>query len=122
MSRRTHKVLVSDKLAPEGVEVFRAADGIEVDVKVGLSPEDLAAIIGDYHGLVPDPAELIRRYREVRGLTELLCEPLSPEDCAAQSMYLTQPKPAESFATGGIAPLCALTLALGVLAAQLEGH
>ena len=44
------KVLISDKLAPEAADIFRNA-GIEVDVKTGLTPEELAAIIGDYDGL-----------------------------------------------------------------------
>ncbi len=46
------KVLVSDNLGEEGIEMFREADGIEVDVKTGLPPEDLKAIIGEYDGLV----------------------------------------------------------------------
>jgi D-3-phosphoglycerate dehydrogenase / 2-oxoglutarate reductase len=44
------KVLISDKLSPAAVEIFRAR-GIETDVKTGLSPADLRAIIGDYDGL-----------------------------------------------------------------------
>ena len=46
------KVLVSDKLSPKGVAVFENADGISVDVKTGLPPDELKAIIGDYDGLV----------------------------------------------------------------------
>ena len=44
------KVLISDKLSAAAVEIFRAR-GIEVDVKTGLSPADLRAIIGEYDGL-----------------------------------------------------------------------
>ena len=44
------KVLISDKLSPAAVEIFRNR-GIEVDVKPGLSPADLRAIIGEYDGL-----------------------------------------------------------------------
>jgi D-3-phosphoglycerate dehydrogenase len=44
------KVLISDKLSPAAVEIFRSR-GIEVDVKPGLSPADLRAIIGAYDGL-----------------------------------------------------------------------
>ena len=44
------KVLISDKLSPASVEIFRSR-GIEVDVKTGLSPADLRAIIGEYDGL-----------------------------------------------------------------------
>ena len=44
------KVLISDKLSPRAVAVFEDR-GVEVDIKVGLSKEELAAIIGDYDGL-----------------------------------------------------------------------
>ncbi|MBB4265598.1 phosphoglycerate dehydrogenase [Roseospira visakhapatnamensis] len=44
------KVLVSDKLSPTAVEIFRER-GITADVKTGLTPEELIAIIGEYDGL-----------------------------------------------------------------------
>jgi D-3-phosphoglycerate dehydrogenase len=44
------RVLISDKMDPRAAAVFRDR-GIEVDEKPGLSPEELAAIIGDYDGL-----------------------------------------------------------------------
>ncbi len=44
------KVLISDKLSPAAVEIFRKR-GIEVDLKPGLSPTELRAIIGEYDGL-----------------------------------------------------------------------
>lgn len=46
------KVLVSDKLADDGLNVFREAEGIEVDVKTGLAPDELKSIIGHYDALV----------------------------------------------------------------------
>ena len=46
------KVLVSDKLADIGVQMFQEIEGIEVEVKTGLSPEELKSIIADYDGLV----------------------------------------------------------------------
>jgi D-3-phosphoglycerate dehydrogenase len=45
-----YRVLVSDDLSQEAVKILRDA-GLEVDVKVGLKPEALEAIIGDYDGL-----------------------------------------------------------------------
>ncbi len=45
------KVLVSDNLGEVGINIFKAEEGIEVDVKTGLSPEELKSIIGDYDGL-----------------------------------------------------------------------
>ncbi|MCP5432209.1 MAG: phosphoglycerate dehydrogenase [Alphaproteobacteria bacterium] len=44
------KVLISDKLSPEAAQIFRDR-GIEVDVKPGLSKDELIAIIGGYDGL-----------------------------------------------------------------------
>ena len=46
------KVLVSDNLSPVGIQIFEQTPGIEVDVNTGLSPEELKAIIPDYHALV----------------------------------------------------------------------
>ncbi len=47
-----NKVLVSDSLSAEGLEILKKEQGLEVDVKTGLKPEELKAIIGQYHGLV----------------------------------------------------------------------
>jgi D-3-phosphoglycerate dehydrogenase len=44
------RVLISDKLSPAAVEIFKER-GVEVDVKPGLDKEELAKIIGDYDGL-----------------------------------------------------------------------
>jgi D-3-phosphoglycerate dehydrogenase len=44
------KVLISDKLSPAAVQIFKDR-GIETDVKTGLPPEELKAIIGQYDGL-----------------------------------------------------------------------
>ena len=46
------KVLVSDNLPEEGLEILRSEDGIEVDFRPGLSPEELKAQIGQYDGIV----------------------------------------------------------------------
>ena len=44
------KVLISDKLSPRAAAIFEE-HGIDVDVKPGLSPDELKAIIADYDGL-----------------------------------------------------------------------
>ncbi len=44
------KVLISDKLSPAAIEIFKER-GVEVDVKTGLSPAELREIIGQYDGL-----------------------------------------------------------------------
>ena len=46
------RVLVSDNLGQTGINMFEEAGGFEVDVKIGLSPEDLKSIIGQYNALV----------------------------------------------------------------------
>jgi D-3-phosphoglycerate dehydrogenase len=45
------RVLVSDSLAPEGLAILKAEKGIQVDVKTGMKPDELKAIIGQYHAL-----------------------------------------------------------------------
>jgi D-3-phosphoglycerate dehydrogenase / 2-oxoglutarate reductase len=45
------KVLISDNLGDTGVQIFKA-EGVNVDVKTGLSAEALKEIIGEYEGLV----------------------------------------------------------------------
>jgi D-3-phosphoglycerate dehydrogenase len=44
------KILVAEPLAKQGLEILRAHH--EVDEKIGLKPEELAAIIGDYDALL----------------------------------------------------------------------
>ena len=46
----TPRVLISDKLSPAAVAIFKER-GVHVDVKPGLDKEELAKIIGDYDGL-----------------------------------------------------------------------
>jgi len=44
------KVLIADAIAEEGINILRPH--AEVDVKTGLKPEELIAIIGDYEALI----------------------------------------------------------------------
>ncbi len=44
------KILVADPVAKEGIEALKAQ--AEVDVKIGLKPEELKSIIGDYEALI----------------------------------------------------------------------
>ena len=46
------KVLVTEQLSATGIEILRAADGIEVDVRTDATSDDLKRIIGDYHALI----------------------------------------------------------------------
>ena len=45
------KVLVSDNLSKEAVEIFKNAPGIEVDVMTNLTPNELKGVIKEYDGL-----------------------------------------------------------------------
>jgi len=44
------KILISDPVASEGIEILRAQE--HVDVKLGLKPDELRDIIGEYEALV----------------------------------------------------------------------
>jgi D-3-phosphoglycerate dehydrogenase len=46
------KILVTDSLAPEGLDVFKNTEGFDVDVKLGLKPDELKKICGIYDGWV----------------------------------------------------------------------
>ncbi len=54
------KVLISDKLSAAAVDIFRRR-GIDVDLKPGLSPADLRAIIAPYDGLAVRSATKVTR-------------------------------------------------------------
>ncbi len=53
------KVLISDKMSPLAEQCFKAR-GIEVDVKTGMTPEELIACIGDYDGLAVRSATKVK--------------------------------------------------------------
>src|ERR671925_424663 len=46
------KILVTDPLPPEGLAVFKDTEGFDVDVRVGLKPDELKKICADYDGWV----------------------------------------------------------------------
>jgi D-3-phosphoglycerate dehydrogenase len=49
---QTMKILVTDPLAPQGIEVFERGGKFQVDVRPGLQPAEIKKIIGEYHGWV----------------------------------------------------------------------
>jgi D-3-phosphoglycerate dehydrogenase len=61
MAETTFHVLLSDTLNAQGVGVFRRYPQLEVDVKTGLKPAELAEIIAPYHGLVVRSATHVTR-------------------------------------------------------------
>jgi len=46
------KVLITDKLAQEGIDLLNSMDGVEAVVKTGISEDELAQIIGEHDGLI----------------------------------------------------------------------
>ena len=46
------KVLIADKLSEVGVEWLRRQDGVQVETKPGLPPEELAKTVGEYDGMI----------------------------------------------------------------------
>ena len=54
-----YRVLVSDKLSSEGLEILKSAPDIQVDNITGLKPQELAEKIGPYHGLIVRSASTV---------------------------------------------------------------
>lgn len=46
------KILVTDELSAQGMLLLSQAEGVQVDVKKGLSQDELATVIAPYHGLI----------------------------------------------------------------------
>jgi D-3-phosphoglycerate dehydrogenase len=60
MLTNTPRVLISDKLSPAALAIFERR-GLAADLKPGLSPPDLRAIIGEYDGLAVRSATKVTR-------------------------------------------------------------
>ena len=58
-SETMYRVLVSDKLSAQGLEILKSAPDIEVDNITGLKPPELAEKIGPYHGLIVRSASTV---------------------------------------------------------------
>ncbi len=46
------KILITDKLAQEGIDLLNSMEGVEAVVKTGISEDELAQIIGEHDGLI----------------------------------------------------------------------
>jgi D-3-phosphoglycerate dehydrogenase / 2-oxoglutarate reductase len=55
------RVLLSDPLNPQGVEVFQRHPQLKVDVRTGLNPSELSKVIAPYHALVVRSATRVTR-------------------------------------------------------------
>ena len=53
------KILISDKLAQEGVELLKKKDAFDVVYKAGISHEELIKEIKDAHGLIIRSASMV---------------------------------------------------------------
>ena len=47
-----YKILITDKLAQEGIDLLKGMDDVEPVVKLGISEDELSKIIGEYDGLI----------------------------------------------------------------------
>lgn len=68
-AHRRPRVLVADRIAPEGVDLL--AEHCDVDVQLGMDQAEVMAIIGDYEGIVVRsatklPAEVLARASNLR--------------------------------------------------------
>lgn len=48
----TYRVLITDSLAPQGMEILRHCADIAVDVSLGLAPLEMQRAVPPYHGLI----------------------------------------------------------------------
>jgi D-3-phosphoglycerate dehydrogenase len=46
------KVLVSDNISQEGIEILKREGDIDVDIKVGIKSDELKKIIGEYDAII----------------------------------------------------------------------
>lgn len=47
-----HKVLVADPISDKGIEALQQDPGLDVDVRIGISPEELLASAHEYEGII----------------------------------------------------------------------
>jgi len=46
------RILVADKLAPDGLGILQSQDDVEVEVRTGLSEDELAQVVGQFDGMI----------------------------------------------------------------------
>ncbi len=57
----TFRVLISDSLSAQGIEILKRQPRLQIDIKTGLKPSELAQIIAPYHALVIRSATKVTR-------------------------------------------------------------
>jgi phosphoglycerate dehydrogenase-like enzyme len=55
------KVIVTDEMSKEGLAILTEGSKITVDVKPGISPDDLLKVIGDYDAIIGPGLRSTRR-------------------------------------------------------------
>ena len=66
-----YKVLITDKLSDQGMEIFKKEKDFQVEEKLNKTPEELKKIVGDYDAWVirsgtTDTAELIQAAHKMK--------------------------------------------------------
>ncbi len=65
------KVLITDNISQEGIDILLREKNIDVDIKAGIKNDDLKKIIGNYDAMITRsgttiPATLIENTREIK--------------------------------------------------------
>ena len=55
-----YKVLISDNVSKECVDILKASQGIEVTFNTKMNPDELKSVIGEYDGLIVRSATKVR--------------------------------------------------------------
>jgi D-3-phosphoglycerate dehydrogenase len=57
--RKILKVLITDGMAKDGLEILEAATELDIDVRKGLSKEEFLEIVGEYHAVIVRSASTV---------------------------------------------------------------
>jgi len=52
VSERSSRILLADRIAPEGIQLLEEADGIEVDDRAGITESELLSVVSGYEALI----------------------------------------------------------------------
>ena len=69
----TYRVLATDPLDQQGVDVFKANPDIELDLKPGMKPDELARVIGEYDALVIRSGSKVTGSADLRAMAACNC-------------------------------------------------
>ena len=122
------KVLISDKLSPRAAEIFKE-NGVEVDVKVGMTPDELKACIGEYDGLAIRSAtkvtpEIIQAAKKLKvvGRAGIGVDNVDREAATAAGIIVMNTPFGNSVTTAELAISMMMSLARDIPAANASTH